>query len=202
MAFTIEVHDQGVKNALMALAARVNNMDAVLQAVGDKMVERVKHRFDTSSGPDGVAWLPNKPATKKAKGGRPPLTDSGELRRQIYSSVSSAVLTVSASPEYAAIQQFGGTIERAAGSINVRHRTDAKGELLRSSIMNGKGLIFAKHGKNGHKRFIEREFAVAAHTITIPARPYMPIYSNRDLYPAESEAILAELNHFFMEGLI
>ena len=52
----------------------------------------------------------------------------------------------------------------------MRHRTDAKGELLRSEHFGGKGLIFAK---DKHKRALSRSFFVPAHTITIPARPYL-----------------------------
>ncbi|MBK6651932.1 MAG: phage virion morphogenesis protein [Betaproteobacteria bacterium] len=54
-SFELTVDDQGVQSALKALADRVNNMQPLLQAVGDDIVERAKHRFDTSTGPDGQA---------------------------------------------------------------------------------------------------------------------------------------------------
>ena len=98
--------------------------------------------------------------------------ETGNLRRQIVRTVAGNTLTVAATVQYAAIQQFGGKIEHAAFSTQVRHRTDAKGELLRSKIMNGRGLIFAK---DSHKRALTRWFEVAAHSINIPARPFMPV---------------------------
>jgi phage virion morphogenesis protein len=198
---TINIDDAEVKATLKALAERGQDMRAVLQVVGTKMVERTQRRFDTSTGPDGVKWKENKPATRKAKGGKPPLVDHGYLRQQILASVSGNTLTVgttAVTAAYAAIQQFGGTIDRAAGSIKVRHRTNAKGDLLRSEIMNGKGLIFARKNKNPHKRFTEREFSVAAHKITIPARPFLPMRSDGTLYPQEQADVLAALNEYLI----
>ena len=99
--------------------------------------------------------------------------------------------------QYAAIQQFGGKIDRAAFSKQVRHRTDAKGELLRSKIMHGRGLIFAK---DSHKRALTRWFEVAAHSITIPARPFMPVRADGSLYPDETRLILAQINAWLAGG--
>ena len=195
---TLNIDDAEVKAQLKALAERVQNMNAVLQVVGTKMVERAKRRFDTSTAPDGAAWQPNRPATRKAKGGKPPLVDHGYLRKQIRSSVAGNTLTVgttAVTAAYAAIQQFGGTIDRAAGSVKVRHRTNAKGDLLRSEIVNGKGLIFAK---KSHKRAVERELPVAAHKITIPARPFLPVLPDGTLYPQEQADVLGALNEYLI----
>jgi phage virion morphogenesis protein len=192
--FTIEVHDQAVRGALNALAARVANMAPTLEAIGEKIVERVDQRFTDQAGPDGVKWQANSAATKRAKRGKPILEDSGLLRQQIMARVSGDTLTVSAGQKYAAIHQFGGEIARKAGQITTRHRTDAKGELLRSKIMNGKGLIFANPKKHAASRVMERTFEHAAYTIKIPARPFLPIRADGSLYPAEQAEILAQIN--------
>lgn len=200
-SFTIEVKDEEVRAKLKALSDRSANMSAVLQTIGAGILERTQRRFDTSSGPDGVKWKANTAATRKAKGGKPPLVDKGYLRQHIRHNVVANLLTVSTGPQtnqYAAIHQFGGTIDRAASNIKVRHRTDAKGDLLRSAIMNGKGLIFAK---KSHKRALERQFNVAAHKITIPARPYLPIHQDGTLYPIEQAEILKAINAYLTEGL-
>ncbi|MBL8351207.1 MAG: phage virion morphogenesis protein [Burkholderiaceae bacterium] len=183
---TIEVHDQAVRAALDALQRRVANMAPALQAIGEGMVTRTKGRFDTSTDPAGGTWKP-----KKRPDGRKTLVgDSGDLRRQITASVAGNALTVRASAVYAAIHQFGGTIQRAAYSKQVRHRTDAKGQLLRSAIMGGRGLVFAK---DSHKRAVTRWFEVGAHSITIPARPFLPIRADGSLYPAEQREIVAQI---------
>jgi len=54
-AITIEVHDQGVQEALAALARRIGNIGSPLAMVGEEMVERIDRRLDTESGPDDIA---------------------------------------------------------------------------------------------------------------------------------------------------
>lgn len=192
MSAPIEIDDLVVRQALGALQERVRRVGPLLQEIGEDITQRAKARFGTGTGPDGAKWKPNAPSVAKAKGGRGPLIgESGDLRRQIVPQVTGDTLTVTSSPVYARIQQFGGTIERAAYSKQVRHRTDAKGNLLRSEIMNGKGLVFAK---DSHKRVKVRWFEVAAHKITIPARPFMPVRADGSLYPAERAEILAQIN--------
>lgn len=177
-SFTIAVEDQGVKTALKALAARMGNLLPVLQVIGEGITERTKHRFDTSTAPDGTPWKPNSAATlamlsgrlaeaksnvKKngslnAKGARllankkPLIGESQDLRRQIIPLATGNTLTVTSSPKYAAIQQFGGKAGR------------------------------------GRK-------------VTIPARPFLPIRQDGSLYPQEQATVLQELNNFLMEGL-
>ncbi len=174
--FTIAVQDEQVRAALNALASRVQNMQPVLQGIGEDIVERAKHRFDTSTGPDGVPWKPNSAATlamlaanlgkgyRKRGGGlnskgaariagkKPLIGESGDLRRQIMARAGALSVTVSASPVYAAIQQFGGKAGR------------------------------------GHK-------------VTIPARPFLPVRQDGSLYPAEQAEILKALNEYLMDRL-
>lgn len=173
--FTVTVHDTGVRAALRKLASRVDNMQPVLQSIGERIVERTKHRFDTSTGPDGVRWKPNSAATLdmlaarlgmsyRRKDGalnkkgaarvankKPLIGESGDLRRQIVALANANSLTVTASAAYAAIQQFGGKAGR------------------------------------GHK-------------VTIPARPFLPVRQDGTLYPDEQAQILRELNEYLANG--
>lgn len=191
----IEVHNQAVRAALDALAERVGKLQPLLIEVGAAIMARADARFTAQAGPGGQAWKP-----KKHKDGRPTLVgETGDLRRQIVMGVAGNRLEVSATAPYAAIHQFGGKIDRAAKQVTVRHRTDAKGELLRSEIIKNaagqaRGLIFARGGKDGHKRVLERTFEAKAHSITIPARPFMPVRADGSLYPAEQAEILAQIN--------
>lgn len=176
--FTLTVEDNGVQAALKALSDRVNNMKPVLQAIGDDIVERAKHRFDTSIGPDGQAWKPNSAATLamvagrigkhsshqlkngelNAKGQRmlankkPLIGESGLLRQQIARMADATSVTVFDTQKYAAIQQFGGKAGR------------------------------------GHK-------------VTIPARPFLPVRVDGSLYPEEQKAILATLNEWLADAI-
>jgi phage virion morphogenesis protein len=174
--FTVTVQDTGVQAAIQALARRVNNMQPVLQSIGERIVERTKRRFDTSTGPDGVPWKTNSDATldmlaarlgksyrtkagglnkkgaARVAGKKPLIGESGDLRRQIVALSDASSVTVTASPVYAAIQQFGGKAGR------------------------------------GHK-------------VTIPARPFLPVRQDGSLYPEEQAAILHDLNQYLAEGL-
>jgi phage virion morphogenesis protein len=188
---TITVNDQAVHSALSGLQLRLSDLGPLLTAVGEEMHQRVDARFASQTGPDGLAWTPNRPATLKAKGGRGGiLVDRGHLRRQIVQQVTASTVTLTATMRYAAIHQFGGTIERVAYSKLVRHRTDAKGELLRSKILNGRGLVFAS---DRHTRARARWFEVPAHAIRLPARPFMPVRPDGSLYAAELAAVTAQI---------
>lgn len=168
--FTIEVRDDQVHAAFQALEERVSNAKGFLGGLGEDLVERTKRRFETSTGPDGVAWLKNSDVTlgllsdrlgksyRKKSGalnskgearmaGKKPLIDTGHLRRQIVWQATADTLTVGATPLYAAIQQFGG-----------------------------------QAGRN--------------HKVTIPARPFLPVKPDGSLYPEEQAFILESLNEY------
>lgn len=175
-SFTIEVKDESVQAALKALAARVNDMSAVLDTIGTGIIERTQRRFDTSTGPDGVAWKKNSATTlamlsesigrsksnrKKdgslnARGSRllankkPLIGPTGLLGKQFHSLVVDNTLTVSSPFVYSAIQQFGGKA--------------------------GRGL-----------------------KVTIPARPFLPIRQDGSLYPQEQAEILEALNNYLSD---
>lgn len=133
--FNLTVQDQEVQRLLDQLIERAGNPKAALAAIGDDIIERVKQRFATSTDPDGNPWKPNSPVTlaifarglgksyrKKsgslnAKGERAVaskklLIDTGELEREISSSVSGSTLIVKQSRLFAAIHQFGGQAGR------------------------------------------------------------------------------------------
>ena len=176
-SFTITVQDQGMQAALKALSARVNNMNPVLQTIGEGIVDRTKRRFETSTDPAGQPWKPNSAATlamlagrlsgqkskvkkdgslnaagQRAYANKKPLIADGDLRRQFTISAVNGTLTVGSTPKYAAIQQFGGKAGR------------------------------------GRK-------------VTIPARPFLPIHQNGTLYQKEQSEVMKALNEYLMEGL-
>lgn len=104
---------------------------------------------------------------------------------------------------YAAIHQFGGTIDRAPYSTKVRLRTDAKGNLLRQGDKgSAKGrAIFAK---DSHKRTRESWHAVDAYQITIPARPYLPFTgtsASATLQPEAAQSVLDVVARILSDAL-
>lgn len=171
--FTIQVKDQQVLDVLQKLQKRMGNLQPAFSALGNDMTARVHRRFDTSTGPDGSAWKPlsastldgyvgsfgkglfkkdgglNKKGANRLASRKPLIGESGDLSRQIVPTATSSSLTISSSPVYAAIHQFGGQA--------------------------GRGL-----------------------KVTIPARPFMPVQINGDLYPSEQRLVLDTLQEFLM----
>jgi phage gpG-like protein len=177
-SFTLTVQDHGVQTALNALAARVNNIPAVLDTIGTGIIERTQRRFETSTGPDGIAWKANaettlamlsasigasksnrkKDGSLNAKGNRmlankkPLIGPTGLLGKVFHSLVVDNTLTVSSPFVYSAIHQFGGKA--------------------------GRGL-----------------------KVTIPARPYFPIHQDGTLYPDDQAGIVKALNDYLASNL-
>jgi phage virion morphogenesis protein len=143
--------------------------------VGEEMVERIKRRFETSTGPDGEKWralsdvtigliesrlgksyrrkdgaLNKRGETRMAA--RKPLIDTQTLMGSTRWSVSAGTLTISNSQAYAAIHTFGG-----------------------------------KAGRN--------------RKVTIPARPFFPIHRDGSLYPQESALIAATIQTYINDKL-
>jgi len=174
--FTIDVKDTGVRDALTSLSKKFGNMQPVMQAIGDDIMERAKLRFTTGTGPDGRRWAPNARSTIEAyigsqrgfgksrfDGGRginnkgqglaiskkPLIGESRSLSNQFHVRADANSVTVGNSMIYAAIQQFGGT---------------------KAQFKNLWG--------------------------DIPARPFLPIRENGFLYSDESDLILKQINEY------
>jgi phage gpG-like protein len=94
---------------------------------------------------------------------------------------------------YAAIHEFGGRITRVATRRKVRHKTDARGNLVKQ-VGNSHLLVFAK--KNA-KRARETEVQVKSHEIVMPERsPFRTgLAESKPVYTQEiSKAVVREYN--------
>lgn len=170
---TIEVRDNGVHEALQALASRTANMKPILQKIGEDIKERTKLRFSTSTGPDGQRWAPNARSTIEAfiakrhgfgkrginkKGQalamskKPLIGESRDLSREFHVHADQASVTIGNTMRYSAIQQFGG--------------------------LAGKGR-----------------------KVKIPARPFLPIMDTGRLYDRELALIIEQLDAFLAARL-
>lgn len=175
MSFEITVDDSEVTAALTALAARIDNMQPVMQEIGEDIMERTKRRFGTGIGPDGQRWQQNAASTvlsaiaklgkkarlkngnlsKKAQKtlmGKKVLVDTGALAREFDVDATRNSVTVGNLMEYSAIHQFGGKTGR---------------------------------GKN----------------VTIPARPFLPVTAEGALYPDEQRAVLEAVQSFLEDAI-
>lgn len=178
---TFEV-DPGGKAAkqLTDAAQQLKDARPLFRALAGLLEAETEANFAAQGRPP---WVPHAPATRAARLKRNKgssvlkiLQDRGILASSISSSYGGDFAQIGAggaASDYAAIQQFGGTIERAPYSVKTRLRTDSKGQLLRQSG-EGKGKNLAVFARDSHKRARESWHQVDAYKINIPARPYLP----------------------------
>jgi phage virion morphogenesis protein len=191
-AFTVEIHDAPVRAILNQLAAKVGNLQPVFQSIGEDIMERANQRFVSGTGPDGQRWKPNAASTIQAyiaaggKGAKKPLIGlSKSLMNQFHIRADTHSVTVGNSMIYAAIQQFGGTIESASRSQLSYFKRNADGSV---------GNRFVRKSSSDFAQWHTR----GAHKITIPARPFLPVRQNGTLYPEDQAKILAALNSYLL----
>lgn len=163
----IDIDDSRVMAALARLSQAAVNASPVMKTIASIMWHEVEDNFAEEGRPK---WMGLKPSSNKKRQGGKILQDTSRLVSSITPHSDATSAAVGTNVKYAAIHQFGGDIKRNAYSRKVRHRTDRDGNLLRTGKFGGKGLIFAK---DSHKRVITRWFEVGAHTINIPARPFL-----------------------------
>lgn len=108
-----------IRERLLEISSRVSNMSPILKAIGDRIVEQTKRRFEAGGpAPDGTPWKP--PTSQNPKRIRT-LTVSGQLRDSIrHQLMGNNAVAVGTNKEYAAIHQLGG--RTAAHVIRPRNK--------------------------------------------------------------------------------
>lgn len=100
---------------------------------------------------------------------------TGNLRNSVNSQFREEggqfVGTVGTAIAYAAIHEFGGTIQRHMQAGVARLRTNAKGELLRQG--EGRLANLAVFAKASHKRVREVPYEARDYTIVMPMRSFL-----------------------------
>lgn len=185
---------------------------------GRPLFQRIAATFEAETEQNFAAqgrptWVPLSKATiaertKRNKGSSvlKILQDRGILAASISSDYGPDFALIGAggaAKDYAAIQQLGGTIERAPYSTKVRLRTDAKGKLVRQGT-EGRTKNLAVFAKDGHKRARESWHAVDAYKVTIPARPYLPFKgsgTSAELQPEAARSVLDAVTRMLGEAL-
>lgn len=138
------------------------------QAFGQYGETSTRLRFKNQVGPDGAAW---KPSARVRQHGGQTLVLKARLLRSITYNATNAGVEWGSNVVYARIHQLGGKINKLAHSSTLRLRTTAAGTLLRQKD-HGHLAVFAKAT---HKRAVERRYTVEAHTINMPARPFLGV---------------------------
>jgi len=99
-----------VRQRLQEISSRMSDLSPILRAIGDRVVEQTKRRFESQGpAPDGTPWAHLKPATLTAKKHKKILTETGHLRDSIrYRLIGQNAVAVGTNRVYAAIHQLGG----------------------------------------------------------------------------------------------
>lgn len=171
MKLNVQVDSARTMHVLDAMQTRLRNPAPLLRSVGQALAENIRLGFTGSQDPWGAAWKALKPATIKARrgggvGGVQALLDTGRLRNSIaVRPVGNTAVEVGTTVAYAAIHQWGGTVQYAARSIRVRLRT----------VTDDKGRKVSRFAKDSHKRARTVWGEAQAWQVNIPARPFMPM---------------------------
>lgn len=165
---TITIDDVLLKGDLRELRGRLDRPQPFYSAIGNLLVASVGENFLGEHAPDGTPWAPLKPSTirnrkRRGRSGLAILRERGILKGSVSYDVTTNGVQIGATAPYAAIHQFGGTIQKAARTGQIFRRQFADGSL---------GRQFAKR-KN--KTSVATDVAIGAHSITIPARPYLGV---------------------------
>lgn len=191
-----EVKDEGVTALYRRLAGGYHNTTPLTRAIAGIFEAETEANFAAEGRPHWMGLAPSTIRNRKRAGtwpGKMLQVSAAGLAASIVTQYNRTESRIGSNKRYAAIQHLGGKIERAAYSTKVRHRTDAKGELLRTEHFKGKGLVFAK---DSHKRAKTRWFEVAAHSVTIPARPYFPFDGAGNLQPSTQAKVIGQANDY------
>lgn len=154
--------------ALQRMRALGERPRPIWEAIGNYGENSTRLRFKSQTGPDGQKWKPSKRAQKT---GGQTLKLKGHLEGSISYKATNAGAQWGSNRVYAAIHQFGGPIEKLAFSSTLRLRTGKGGALLRQKD-HAHLAVFAKAT---HKQAVQRRYTVDAHTINMPARPYLGV---------------------------
>lgn len=171
----IEVKDSEVRTALRTLTNRVANLSPVLRAIGEGVADRTQQRFGTSTGPDGQRWAGNSDAVLRQllHGKKGSFTKKGAVSKAGTKTLAGKKPLIATGELAHSIryQVFGNSVE-----IGTNRFADA--------ILNG-AAIHQFGGMAGRGR-----------SVRIPARPFLPLTQDGQLYPGEQAAVLDAIQDY------
>lgn len=180
----ISISDDGVKTALAGVSARMGNMAPAMRVIAGLLEDRTAQNFADESGPLGK-WPAIKPPKNKARTNPKILQDTARLKSSITSRYGDDSAEIGTNLVYAAIHQFGGEIDMPARSQQSYVKQDRRGSV---------GRLFVRKSAANFAQWHSR----GAHTIHMPARPFLPFSGSRLQDGLESD-ILNELANFILD---
>ena len=180
---TIRITGDGGRKALARIAQRLSHPAPVMRVIAGLLEDRTAENFATQSGPLG-RWPAIKPPKNKARTNPQILRDTGRLSASITSRAGNNTAEIGTNVVYAAIHQFGGDINMPARSQQSYFKQAKNGTI---------GRLFVRKAASNFAQWHTR----GAHTITIPARPFLPFIDGH-LQDGLEPDILSELSRFLL----
>lgn len=160
----LEISDGEAREGLAALLQRMDRKQPFFKSVGERLLSSASDRFRSETDPQGRPWVSLKPATIRARerDGQTPITILRSNRKGKSASSLAGSINYEATEDgveigspvvYAAIHQLGGTIQRPERQAKV--------------YMAGRRFVKKTQANQ------DRDVTIPAHSITIPARPYL-----------------------------
>lgn len=161
----ITVDDKPLVALFTRIAQAGEDPSDLLDDIGASEVVSVQQRFETETDPSGRKWVPLRPATIRAKRGDTRiLRRRGRLFGSITHNATATYVDVGTNVrDYAAVHQFGATIEHFARSQMATFKRNKDGDWR-----------FAKK-RSAAKSAMAKPITIGAHSVTIPARSYLGI---------------------------
>ncbi|PZO81606.1 MAG: phage virion morphogenesis protein [Mesorhizobium amorphae] len=165
----IVVDDAAAQGAIARLQAATTDLGPAMSAIGAALVTSTQRRFERQAGPDGKGWKALSPRTankritsKRRRGTENILRVSGRLYSSIVSEASDTEVSVGTNVIYAAVQQLGADITMPERQQTVYQTFNEK---------TGDVTGFTRRSRAN----LARDFKVGAHTVSVPARPFLGV---------------------------
>lgn len=178
---TVEVRSAEAEGALARAEGRLRDLSEPMARIGQRLLADI-HRNFRSGGWYPRPWAPSRRARKQ---GGQTLVDSGLLRRSMQQRSGPDYAEAGSGLVYARIHQEGGTLSIPARVQPVRAR---------------KGLRMAVFAKRGS--FAQRKTGavgirfIPAHTVRMPARPFLPVSADGRLAPATDTFVREQIGGY------
>lgn len=168
ITFEIEIPEAEIRAGLGRIIDRLERPLPLYRDIGQHMADSTRENFRRETSPAGVPWARLRPATLRGRARQRLSLDGilrarGRLLNSLNVRTTTEGVSIGSPIPYAAIHQLGGEIERQARTQTIwrKQRKD--------------GSFEAKFRKRKLKTSVASEHEVAAHSIRIPARPYIGV---------------------------
>lgn len=166
---TVTIDSDQLQCALVRIERVINDPTSFWKPVANYLENATRERFASTQAPDGSTWKPSIRALNHATMGGSPqtLNDTGRLKNSMASIVNGASFQFGTNSEYAAIHQFGGTINHGSRTAKVWRKYGKDGVKPKFVKQNDRNKIA--------KNTIETEHSIGSYSVTMPARPFLGI---------------------------